>query len=122
MIDLSQYTPAIQVRLDSGVYILFDGSEGKTYLCSLLHKLRNRERVDSHTYPNEFKPAELLDNEKRDLVMLDRYDMYFGVGVDEIINFAQKGGVVLVDCKTYNFPAPATTCFIRMSENKLEVL
>lgn len=122
MIDLSKYTPAIQVRLDPGVYILHDrAAGGKSYLCSLLHKLRDRERVDSHTYPNEFKPAELLDSSKRDLVMLDRYDMYCGAGVEEIAKFAETG-VVLIDCKSHDYPLAATTCFIRFSEDKLEVL
>ncbi|MDE6589090.1 MAG: hypothetical protein K2K53_01825 [Oscillospiraceae bacterium] len=122
MIDLSKYTPAIQVKLEPGIYLFSDGSaRGKTYLCSLLHKLKNRERVDGHRYPDEFKPAELLDNAKRDLVFLDRYDMYCGKGANEIISFAQNGGVVLIDCKSHSLFLPVEPCLIRMYQDRLVV-
>ena len=122
MIDLSKYTPAIRVKLESGVYMFSDSSaSGKTYLCSLLHGLRTVERVDSHRYPSDFHPAELFDRSKRDLVMLDRYDMYAGAGVEEIAKFAQAGGVVLIDCKSHEFPMTVETCFLRFREGELEV-
>lgn len=122
MIDLSKYTPAIQVKLESGVYVFSDSAaSGKSYLCSALHGLRTVERVDGHAYPSDFYPAELLDRSKRDLVMLDRYDMYCGQGVEEIAKFAQTGGIVLIDCKSYQFPMIVTTCFLRFREGELVI-
>lgn len=122
MIDLSKHYPSIQVRLDPGIYLFADGSaRGKTYLCSLLHGLRTVERVDSHTYIDDFHPAELFDRSKRDLIMLDRYDMYAGAGVEEIAKFAQTGGVVLIDCKSHQFPMTVETCFLRFREGELVV-
>lgn len=122
MIDLSQYTPAIQVKLEPGIYQFSDGSaRGKTYLASLLHGLRTVERVDSHTYIEDFHPAELFDRSKRDLIMLDRYDMYAGAGVEEIAKFAQAGGIVLIDCKSHEFPMTVETCLLRFREGELEV-
>ena len=122
MIDLSKYTPAIQVKLEPGIYLFSDGSaRGKTYLCSLLHGLRTVERVDGHTYIDDFYPAELFDRSKRDLVMLDRYDMYAGAGVEAIAQFAQDGGIVLIDCKSHEFPMTVETCLLRFREGELEV-
>ena len=122
MIDLRKYTPAIRVKLESGVYMFSDSAaSGKTYLCSLLHKLRTVERVDGHTYIDDFYPAELFDRSKRDLVMLDRYDMYAGAGVEEIAKFAQAGGIVLIDCKSHEFPMTVESCLLRFREGELEV-
>ena len=121
--SLSQYTPSIQIKIsEPGVYSFTGlGSEGKSYLCSLLHKLRDRERVDSYRYPDPFYPAELLNPEKRDLVMLDRYDMYAGQGTEELLAFAQRG-IVLIDRKSHRPPCVSTMCSVYMYPDRLVVM
>ena len=120
--SLSQYTPSIQIDIsEPGIYAFSNlDSCGKTYLASLLNKLRNRERVDSYAYPAPFDPAKLLDPEKRDLVMLDRYDMYAGQGAEEILAFAQSG-IVLIDYKNYPIQCFHRSCRLRMYQDRLVV-
>ena len=100
IIDLRKYTPKIYVDLEPGIYAFPDVSaSGKTYLSSLLHNLRKVARVDSITFVDDFNPSEFFDRSKRDLVMLDRYDLYAGQGSNEMKEFA-KTGIVLLDCKS----------------------
>lgn len=101
-----------------GVYVL--GGFGKSYLCSLLQKLRETERVDACTYPPLVPAGELLDSGKRDLVMLDRYDLYAGFGAEEMASFAERG-IVLVDCKSHGFPLHARRCSVYLYEDRLVV-
>ena len=124
-IDLSslrQYVPSIEIRLsEPGVYAFSPlRADGKSYLCSLLHQLRDRERVDSYTYPAVFDPAALFDREKRDLIMLDRYDMYAGQGTEEILRFAQSG-IVLVDVKGPNDLCKVLSTFLRLYRDRIVV-
>lgn len=120
-IDLRSRTPSVYIELNPGIYAFpaFSG-EGKTYLSSTLHKWRKAERVDSHTYIDDFRPVELFDRSKRDLVMLDRYDLYFGQGMQEMKEFA-KTGIVLVDCKSPLRNYEFLPCEIRFSEGELVV-
>ena len=122
-IDLSslrQYVPSIEIRLsEPGVYAFSPlRADGKSYLCSLLHQLRDRERVDSYTYPAVFDPAALFDREKRDLIMLDRYDMYAGQGTEEILRFAQSG-IVLIDTKLYLDPCRCMPASILLYRDRI---
>lgn len=116
---LRKYVPSIEINLEPGVYVCMGGF-GRTYLCSLLYKLRDLERVDSCTYPPAIPPGELLDSEKRDLVMLDRYDMYAGFGTEEIARFAERG-IVLVACKTHFPPLRCMSCGVYMRKGRLVV-
>lgn len=100
-IDLRKYTPGIYVDLKPGVYSFsVYSATGKTYLYYLLRKLRRNERVDSYTYIDDFHPKEFFDRTGRDLVMLDRYELYAGEGDVEMWEFARTGGIVLVSCKS----------------------
>lgn len=121
--SLKQYVPAIEIRISNpGIYLLAPlGADGKSYLCSLLHKLRDRERVDSHTYPAEFKPAELFDSEKRDLVMLDRYDMYAGQGTEELRRFAQSGIVLIASKGFYNYQYSCMSTSMHLYRDRIVV-
>lgn len=123
-IDLQQYSPEILVELPVGVYLLpVDSASGKTYLCESLRELATVERVNSYTYSDKssgLSLASLLDNSKYDLLLLDRYDMYFGDCVTEIKEFA-KSGIVLVDCKADELPFPATICTVYLQMSRLVV-
>ena len=122
IVDLTKYTPSVYVELTPEIYV-FPAltSEGKTYLCSVLHSLRTIERVDSHTYIDDFRPAELFDRSKRDLLMLDRYDLYFGQGMEEMRNFANAGGIVLLDCKSSLRNRKFAPCELKFNEGELVV-
>lgn len=120
-IDLRKYTPKIYISLEPGVYCFHDDSAaGKTYLSMLLRRLRKVERVDSITYVDDLIPCEFFDRSKRDLVMLDRYDLYFGQGEKEMWEFA-KTGIVLVVCKSVIKNARFCPCFIERGRTGISV-
>lgn len=121
IVDLSKYTPSVYVDLEPGIYVFpAMSAEGKTYLSSTLHELRKRERVDSHTYVDDFRPGEFFDRSKRDLVMLDRYDLYVGQCESEMKAFSESG-IVLVDCKSNLNNVGFLPCSIDLSETGVVV-
>lgn len=121
IIDLRQYTPSIYVELEPGIYVFPPMSaRGKTYLSDSLYELRSLERVDSVTYISDFRPKEFFDRSKRDLVMLDRYDLYYGQGIDEMNEFARTG-IVLVDCKSSFAKLNSRPCLLKMTMDELVV-
>ena len=114
----------VRVDLEKGVYVFFpDSGSGKSYLASIFRELSaSTKRVSSYTYtdyvPN--MPIELvLDNARYDIVVLDRYDMYYGVGVESVVQFG-KSGTVLVDCKQTP-PFPHEMCAVMYYRDVLEV-
>ena len=89
----------------------------------MLKELSPYERVDSLTFSEivTTDTAVLFDNDRIDLLMLDRYDMYRGMFLDEIKRFA-TAGIVLVDCKTYQMPMHVKSCGIYLYADKLVVM
>ena len=85
LLSFTKYRDKIVVKLDPGVYVFnsFSGT-GKTVLASLLDKYRGYgERVASYTYRDYVKGlpiSSILDPDKYDLIVLDRYDLYYGAG------------------------------------------
>lgn len=121
IINLCRYTPKVYVDLNPGVYCFpAFSATGKTYLSLLLHQLRKDERVDSYTYVDDFYPKQFFDRSKRDLVMLDRYDLYAGQGEHEMWEFA-KTGIVLVDCKSNLKNTKFSPCSIRLEKEGILV-
>lgn len=121
IIDLRKYNPKIYIDLKPGVYCFpASSASGKTYLSSLLRLLRKKERVDSHTYIDDFSPKEFFDRAKRDLVMLDRYDLYVGQGEPEMNEFA-KTGIVLLDCKSNLHNDKFNPCYIDFGKGGISV-
>lgn len=113
--------PRVAIDLEPGCYILpCDSAIGKSYLCSLLKKVSDRERVNSHSFPDKFHPEDILDSSRFDIVMLDRYDMRDKDYVDEMREFVRKGALLL-DCKSMVFPLPCKMSEIWMSKNELIV-
>lgn len=126
MIDLRRYLPGVEIRLDKpGVYVFPHSSAvGKTYLCTVLKDLSTRERVDSLTYSSiaTIDIDKFFNSEAKDLLMLDRYDMYAGQFLDEITRFS-KTGIILIACESsYHFPMNVKPCRIRLYDNRIVVL
>ncbi len=114
----------VSVDLERGIYVFFPYSgTGKSYLASIFRELSpGDKRVTSYTYVDYARnmPIELvLDNSRFDFVVLDRYDMYYGVGVERILRFAENG-TVLVDCKQTP-PFPHEMCAVMYHGDVLEV-
>lgn len=123
MIDLKYHGISVRTSLDSGVYVFPQSSaNGKTYLGTILRLLGETDRVSSYTLEDTslFDISVVLNREKFDLVLLDRYDMYFGVGLDLIQEFG-KTGIVLIDCKAFDFPFKVRPCHIQFEADKLVV-
>lgn len=62
-----------------------------------------------------------FNSETKDLLMLDRYDMYAGQFLDKISEFS-KTGIILIDCKSYRFPMRKKSCGVYLYDNRLVVL
>lgn len=54
------------------------------------------------------------------MVLVDRYDMYFGAGIELIERF-WEAGVVLVDCKSHAFPFSTKQCNLLFEGDKIVV-
>ena len=123
MIDLQYHSIKVQIDLPNGVYVFPRSSaDGKTYLSSILRALGPDDGVNSYTLDDKdfFDVSVALNSEKYKLVLLDRYDMYFGDGIEEIQEFG-KAGVVLIDCKSHDFPFEVKYCFLHMEIDKIMV-
>lgn len=127
MVKLSNYFPEIDIKLSNGVY-LFDNmsATGKTRLCKELRKNQTYgENVAAYSYDDYLLgiPIEnFLVPNKNCVVMLDRYDMYNGVG-KELISVCKEKCIILIDCKRdLNFSIDYQFCTIEMTEKLIEVL
>lgn len=114
----------IKVELPNGVYdIRAISGTGKSYLAKLLKDYaRGGEPVMSYSYDDKILgiPFDtLVKPGKQKLLMLDRYDLYYGEFTEQIKEFA-KTGVVLVDVKG-PFPIASELCYLTMTESSIEV-
>lgn len=89
----------INFRLKNGIYYFFpESSTGKTCLMKLLKEYSKLgEPVCGFTY------SDLKLNDKPNfsakVVLLDRYDLYNGLYVDEMIRSSDRS-IILIDCKS----------------------
>lgn len=114
-------SPSISIDLEPGVYLLPSQSAiGKSYLCSAFRDLESIDRVKSHAFPAELIASQVFDSSKRDVVMLDRYDLCKVDYSMEMLDFA-KTGVVLVDCKAKPFTIPCKPCRLYMTKDALVI-
>ena len=127
LLSFTKYRDKIVVKLDPGVYVFnsFSGT-GKTVLASLLDKYRGYgERVASYTYRDYVKGlpiSSILDPDKYDLIVLDRYDLYYGAG-EELLKVCarDKRCIVIIDC-TCDFAICACGLVeILLSKSEIEV-
>ena len=122
MMVLDDYRVRVHILLEPGIYGFEPISgEGKTYLAKLLNMYRSSgERCASYTYGSHEDLIGVLDSSKYDVVLLDRYDMYYGEALEEIKSFAEKG-VVLIDCKRRFSFYPCKPCSIIRTVDKVTV-
>lgn len=125
MIRLNNYIPEIIINLDNGVYLFSNDSVGKTRLYKELRKNQMyKENVASYSY-NDYLiniPIEsVLIPNKYKVVMLDRYDMYNGVGKD-LISACKDSTIILIDCKKgLNFEVDYEFCYLEMTDSLMEI-
>lgn len=123
MIHLTELTDKAFINLEPGLYLAEKESAcGKTYLCSIIEKYRERGYpVSSYTYSNVniFDIKNVLDINKFKLVFIDRYDMYKDMGYQEILDFVNQGGTVIIDCKEdCKLQGKCKICFIEITAPK----
>jgi len=122
--------PEIRIKLDNGVYI-FDAksSTGKTYLAILLKRLRGAgEPVDSFTYADSKRVNTLTEAlsgkdftvQQLRVIMLDRYDMYSDLYVDELDKL-RENCVILIDCKWGARIRNTRRCYATLTSDSIEV-
>ena len=127
MITLANNVPEIHIHLDNGLYLYnSESASGKTRLCKELKKLQQRdERVSGYTYEDYqlgIPIITVLNPDKYDVVALDRYHMYNGVGAEHIVECA-KQCIVLIDCKSdLKINTMYEYCFIEMRKDAIEVM
>lgn len=110
---------AVSINLEPGVYLLpTNSASGKSYMAKLFKEIDAVARVTSHTFPATFDASSVLDNSVRDVVLLDRYDMCTDDFTVEMKKFAEKG-ILLVDCKTHDFPLQCRRCYLKMTKSEL---
>ena len=126
MIRLSSYLPEIIIDLPNGIYLFNNESAtGKTRLYMELKKNQKYgESVVSYSYDDYLLniPIEtIVIPNKYKVVMLDRYDMYNGIGKD-LISACVDNTIVLIDCKKgLNFGVDYEFCYIEMTDKLIEV-
>lgn len=102
MFQLNTHNYKLDIQLENGLYIIDSECKGKTFLANLLREYQSYgEPVASYTYNDKLngKPIEsVLISNKFKLIMIDRYDMYKGDGID-LIEECAKNSIVLMDCK-----------------------
>lgn len=121
--QLNEYRMQIDIELTPGIY-LFDNQSalGKTWLFNEMRK-HECERNDIFTFTyndlllhHEFK---ICDSVK--ICILDRYDMYEGLFVDEIVN-AASNCIILIDSKDlFSFTDNDKFCYITLTDGRIEV-
>ena len=127
LLSFTKYRDKIVVKLEPCVYVFnsFSGT-GKTVLASLLDKYRGYgERVASYTYRDYVKGlpiSSILDPDKYDLIVLDRYDLYYGAG-EELLKVCarDKRCIVLIDCKRDFDICACGLVEILLSKSEIEV-
>lgn len=114
----------IKVALQPGVYYFEEmSSTGKTRLYKLLREYAIAGfPVMGYSYSDyklgiDFRT--LVKPGVQKLLMVDRYDLYNGMFLEEIKEFAGTG-IVLVDCKG-DTELQCSPCFIEMSKDRIEV-
>lgn len=126
MYRTDKYNTELVFNMENGLYIFDNQSAtGKTRLCKVIRDYQKYgEPLASYTYDDYLlgmKIEDVLVPKKYKVIMLDRYDMYEGVGAD-LIKECAKDSIVLIDCK-WNFTVSNEdeTCFIEMGPYRIEV-
>ena len=110
----------------NGIYQLGDESgTGKTRLCNLLIDYRTIGKpVVGYSYRDYIRKQQLSDyiNDGLKMIVIDRYDMYNGEMVADIIKLSEEC-IVLIDCKSIpKIPARLEYKRVEMSLDSIDVL
>lgn len=120
MIDLSMCVPAVRINLDNGVYVFEkESATGKTRLGKLLEMISSDMPVDYVTYATKDRLLKVLSDPEKQLVLIDRYDLYSDIGTKEIREFGKRG-IALVDMK-YPKGIGGRYCTIKLSMDEVTV-
>ena len=126
MYRTDKYNVELVFNMENGLYVFDNQSAtGKTRLCKEIREHQKYgEPLASYTYDDFLLGIQIesvLIPGKYKVIMLDRYDMYEGVGA-ELIRECANDSIVLVDCK-WNFTVSneEEICFIKMEPYKIEV-
>jgi len=126
MYKLDAYRTIIDVRLKNGAYLFSNSSgTGKTFLAKTLSKYATYgEPVASYTYGDDRygrSLKELLISDALKLIVLDRYDMYYGECLEEI-NRKPRNNILLIDAKQYKLLQNLPTCSVHLTKEGIIVL
>ncbi len=116
----------INIHLEHGIYrFLKKSSTGKSRLYHLLVAASvSGFPATGYTYQDYVRGLDIstiLVPEKYQVILLDRYDLYKGIGADRIRECASSS-IILMDCK--DVPMISKTvpyCRLKMSESQMEV-
>lgn len=126
MYKLSGLSREIDIQLNCGVYVFSrQSAEGKTFLSKMLNNYgMDGKNVISFTY-NNFRNGlsldTLLNGKHYDVVMLDRYDMYFGQFEDTIERLGKESIVLIDSKKSPEFKISPRVCTIRFDLQRIKV-
>lgn len=116
----------IIVNLKPGIYIMDSiAGIGKTYLCNILKESNILGYpVAGYDY-KDYKMGLTIENilvpGKYKVVLLDRYDMYFGIG-KELLSKCAKDTIILIDYKGRRLVAEEEDwCIIERTQDTIEV-
>lgn len=127
MFNLSKYNTKIKIDLENGLYLFENQSAtGKSRLCSVLKEYcAYGEPTFGYTYSDLLMGIDIsfaLNSERFKVIMLDRYDMYHGLGADLILQ-CKLNSIVLVDCKgIFSITNEYDWCYIDMDAHSIEVI
>lgn len=118
----------INIELNNGIYI-FDNqaATGKTRLCSLIKehtRYSDNAVASAYTYNDKLDGYDIskVFKDEYKLIVLDRYDMYYGDGIEYIKKFRNKA-IILIDCKQeFNLCEYDEICFIEMTHDSIKVV
>lgn len=127
MFEVKEYFPNIKIDLCCGAYV-FDiySATGKTYLYKIAEKYRHfGVPIAGYTYNDHLDCVPIksrLDSNKFKIAILDRYDLYYGSYTNEIKEFIDGGGIILVDTKRGVIPSiKSRICFVHLDKRSISV-
>lgn len=126
MFLIDKYRDTIDIRKLNGIYHFGNiSATGKTRLAKLLNTYAvYGARTRSYTY-SDYKLGidiqTVLDPSRYDVIMLDRYDMYYGTSSERIREIADKC-IILIDCKRPIDIFDSSFAAITMTECRIEVV
>lgn len=128
MYKCTKYKPNIIIDKDPGIYIFAaESGIGKTYMYKLFNNIISfGENVFAYSYVDECKYRNLetmLKNKKYDVILIDRYDLYYNEEYNKLFEEASKDSIVLVDLKDNDkfISKKEQVCLMDFTEDTIKV-